>query len=144
MFGLSDVGVTVVGAAVLRAFIVFGLARIAVLVVSLLLLPSEAVVLVATLKIAVSSTCYKEWWGKFPVDPFLPMITGSFAGTAVGVYLLSGMSRSEFQLWIGLCVIAATLPTPFVTPSTKQRVPQPLTTATGVASGFMIGDFLIP
>ena len=141
---LAAVGVTAFAAALLRAFTGFGFAMIAVPVFSLLLLPNEAVVLAATLTIAVSSTSYKEWWGKFPVDQFLPMITGSFAGTAVGVYLLSGMSRSEFQLWIGLCVIAATLATAFVKPSTKQRVPKPLTTGTGVASGLMNGAFAIP
>ena len=99
---LVAVGGTALAAALLRAFTGFGFAMIAVPVFSLLLLPNEAVVLAATLTIAVSSTSYKEWWGKFPVDQFTPMILGSLAGTAVGVYLLSGMSRSEFQLWICL------------------------------------------
>ena len=134
----AAVGVTAFAAALLRAFTGFGFAMIAVPVFSLLLLPNEAVVLAATLTIVVSSTSYKEWWGKFPVDKFLPMIAGSLAGTAVGVYLLSGMSRSEFQLWIGLCVIAATLATALVKPSTKQTVPKPLT------AGLMNGAFAIP
>ena len=120
---LIAVGGTALAAALLRAFTGFGFAMIAVPVFSLLLLPNEAVVLAATLTIAVSSTSYKEWWGKFPVDQFTPMILGSLAGTAVGVYLLSGMSRSEFQLWIGVSVIVATLGTALVRPSNKVSVP---------------------
>ena len=100
--------------------------------------------LAATLTIAVSSTSYKEWWGKFPVKQFTPMILGSLVGTAVGVYLLSGMSRSEFQLWIGLSVIVATLAAALVRPSNKVSVPQSLTAGTGVASGLMNGAFAIP
>ena len=112
---------------------------IAVPVFSLLLLPSEAVVLAASLTIAVSTTSYKEWWGKFPVDQFKPMILGSLGGTAVGVYLLSGMSKADFQLWIGLSVIAATLVTALVKPTNKVRVPKRLTFGTGIASGLMNG-----
>ena len=124
---LIAVGGTAFAAALLRAFTGFGFAMIAVPVFSLLLLPNEAVVLAATLTIAVSSTSYKEWWGKFPVDQFTPMILGSVVGTAVGVSLLSGMSRSEFQLWIGLSVIVATLATALVRPSNKVSVPKSVT-----------------
>jgi uncharacterized membrane protein YfcA len=100
--------------------------------------------LAATLTIAVSSTSYKEWWGKFPVDQFTPMILGSLAGTAVGVYLLSGMSRSEFQLWIGLSVMGATLATALIKPSNTVSVPKSVTAGTGIASGLMNGAFAIP
>ena len=62
---LIAVGGTALAAALLRAFTGFGFAMIAVPVFSLLLLPNEAVVLAATLTIAVSSTSYKEWWGTF-------------------------------------------------------------------------------
>lgn len=141
---LIAVGGTALAAALLRAFTGFGFAMIAVPVFSLLLLPNEAVVLAATLTIAVSSTSYKEWWAKFPVDQFTPMILGSLAGTAVGVYLLSGMSRSEFQLWIGLSVIVATLATALVRPSNKGSVPKSVTAGTGIASGLMNGAFAIP
>ena len=131
-------------AALLRAFTGFGFAMIAVPVFSLLLVPNEAVVLAATLTIAVSFTSYKEWWGKFPVDQFTPMILGSLAGTAIGVYLLSGMSRSEFQLWIGLSVIVATLATAMLRPPNKVSVPKSVTAGTGVVSGLMSGAFAIP
>ena len=141
---LIAVGATALAAAFLRAFTGFGFAMIAVPVFSLLLLPNEAVVLAATLTIAVSSTSYKEWWGKFPVNHFTPMILGSLAGTGIGVYLLSGMSRSEFQLWIGVSVIGATLATALVKPSNKVSVPRSVTAGTGIASGLMNGAFAIP
>lgn len=141
---LLAVGGTAMAAALLRAFTGFGFAMIAVPVFSLLLLPSEAVVLAASLTIAVSTTSYKEWWGNFPVDQFKPMILGSLGGTAVGVYLLSGMSKSDFQLWIGLSVIAATLVTALVRPTNKVRVPKRLTFGTGIVSGLMNGAFAIP
>ena len=141
---LLAVGGTALAAALLRAFTGFGFAMIAVPIFSLLLLPSEAVVLAASLTIAVSTTSYKEWWGKFPIDQFRPMFLGSLAGTTVGVYLLSGMSKSDFQLWIGLSVIAATLVTAFVKPLNRVRVPKRLTVGTGVASGLMNGAFAIP
>ena len=141
---LIAVGATALAAALLRAFTGFGFAMIAVPVFSLLLLPNEAVVLAATLTIAVSSTSYKEWWGKFPVNHFTPMILGSLAGTGIGVYLLSGMSRSEFQLWIGVSVICATLATALVKPSNKVSVPRSVTAGTGIASGLMNGPLPFP
>ena len=141
---LIAVCTTALVAALLRAFTGFGFALIAVPVFSLLLLPNEAVVLAATLTIAVSSTSYKEWWGKFPIDQFVPMILGSVVGTAVGVYLLSGMSKSEFQLWIGLSVIGATLATALIKPRKTATVPKSITAGTGVASGLMNGAFAIP
>ena len=95
------VGGTAMAAALLRAFTGFGFAMIAVPVFSLLLLPSEAVVLAASLTIAVSTTSYKEWWGKFPVDQFKPMILGSLGGTAVGVYLLAACQRLIFSCGLG-------------------------------------------
>ena len=131
-------------AALLRAFTGFGFAMIAVPVFSLLLLPAEAVVLAASLTIVVSSTSYKEWWGRFPADQFVPMILGSLVGTAVGVYLLSDMSKAQFQLWIGISVIAATLVTAFIKPSAQRKAPASVTSATGVLSGLMNGAFAIP
>ena len=51
---LIAVGATALAAALLRAFTGFGFAMIAVPVFSLLLLPNEAVVLAATLTLAIS------------------------------------------------------------------------------------------
>lgn len=141
---LAAVAGTAFLAALSRAFTGFGFAMIAVPVFSLLLLPAEAVVLAASLTIVVSSTSYKEWWGRFPADQFMPMILGSLVGTAVGVYLLSGMSKAQFQLWIGICVIAATLVTAFIKPSAQRKAPASVTSGTGVLSGLMNGAFAIP
>ena len=140
---LIAVGGTALAAALLRAFTGFGFAMIAVPVFSLCSCQMKPWCW-PHLDHRRQLHSYKEWWGKFPVDQFTPMILGSLAGTAVGVYLLSGMSRSEFQLWIGLSVIVATLATALVRPSNKVSVPKSVTAGTGIASGLMNGAFAIP
>ena len=52
---------------------------------------------------------YRSWWGLFPVAPAKPMVAGSVIGTAIGVWFLASLSVAEFQLWIGVSVVIASV-----------------------------------
>ena len=54
------------------------------------------------------------------------------------------MSKAQFQLWIGISVIAATLVTALIKPSAQRKAPVSVTSVTGVLSGLMNGAFAIP
>ena len=96
-------------AAAMRAFTGFGFALMAVPLLSLFLLPTDAVVLVALLTLLTSLVTYRAWWGRFGLRDGLPMVGGSVVGTGVGVIFLTQLSLAQFQLWIGLIVIFLSL-----------------------------------
>ncbi len=130
-------------AALMRAFSGFGFALMAVPVFSLFLLPGDAVVLTALLTVTVSLLSYKAWWGKVSLGHYLPMIAGSIVGTAVGVSLLAQFSPQQFQLWIGLTVVAVCLSLAGFQPRKTLDSPA-LSSGAGVLSGLMNGAFAIP
>lgn len=133
----------VVAAAVLRAFTGFGFALAAVPVFSLLMAPTQAVVLSASLTCAVSLLTLRTYWGKYPLAPVLPMVGMSLLGTAAGVALLSRISPVQFGLSIGLSVIVASLILSVCRP--RHCAPAPgLSSVTGLVSGLMNGAFAIP
>lgn len=140
---LAFVALGVLFASLMRAFSGFGFALMAVPIFSFFLSPGDAVVLSALLTLVVSGLTYRAWWGKYPADAFLPMIAGSVFGTAAGVYFLSNVSTAEFQLWIGLSVVAACLLLARFKPSDTPPS-SALAAGTGVASGIMNGAFAIP
>ncbi len=137
------VAAAVLFAALMRAFSGFGFALMAVPVFSLFLDPGDAVVLSALLTLVVSGITYKEWWGKYPSQLLPPMVAGSVLGTAIGVYFLSQLSVEQFQLWIGLSVVAACLLLARYKPR-ESSGSTAIAGLTGVASGLMNGAFAIP
>lgn len=137
------VAVTVLFAALMRAFSGFGFALIAVPVFSLFLPPAHSVVLSAILTLAISSVTYRVWWGKFSTTVARPMIAGSVLGTGFGVYFLSNASIDQFRLWIGLSVIVGCLALARFKPREK-RPSVGLSGGTGIVSGLMNGAFAIP
>ncbi len=130
-------------AAVIRAFTGFGFAMLAVPVFSLLLLPGDAVVLSAVLALILGLMSYRSWWGLFPLTPAVPMVSGSVLGTGVGVWFLASLSVTEFQLWIGMSVVAASLVLSRFAPR-ERAASGSISLGTGVASGLMNGAFAIP
>ena len=96
-------------AALMRAFTGFGFAMLAVPVFSLFLSPGDTVVLSAALALILGLIGYRSWWRQFPVAPAVPMISGSVIGTAIGVWFLASLSVAQFQLWIGLSVVVASV-----------------------------------
>jgi len=130
-------------ASLMRAFSGFGFALTAVPVFSLFLAPGDAVVLAASLTLTVSLMTYKAWWGKFKLAAYLPMVAGSVLGSGLGVTVLSRFTTAEFQLWIGLTVIAACWLLSQYRPGAARGGPW-LAGGAGVASGAMNGAFAIP
>ena len=133
----------VVFAAIMRAFTGFGFALTAVPVISLFMLPTQAVVLSVMLTLAVSLLTLPTFWGKFPVRTLWPLIVSAALGTVLGTVLLANVPSSVFQLGIGVSVIGASLALTFYRPAQKEAGPG-LTATTGFASGLMNGAFAIP
>lgn len=133
----------VIGAAVLRAFTGFGFGLAAVPVFSLMMAPTQAVVLSTSLTLTISLFTLRTFWGQYPLRALLPMLAFALVGTIAGVILLGGLSVRQFQLWIGLIVILACL----VLTLYRPRHQQPgggVNGVTGLASGLMNGAFAIP
>ena len=130
-------------AAAIRAFTGFGFALLVVPVFSLFLAPGDAVVLSAALALILGAVSHGSWWGLFPTTPAIPMLVGASAGTAIGVWILASLSVNEFQLWIGLLVVVASVVTARFKPSERSSS-SPVALGTGVASGLMNGAFAIP
>ena len=66
-------------------------------------------VLSSVLAFLLGLLSYRSWWGLFPVAPARPMVAGSVIGTAIGVWFLASLSVAEFQLWIGVSVVIASV-----------------------------------
>jgi uncharacterized membrane protein YfcA len=145
-FGMQHlmlIWLVVILAAVLRAFTGFGFALAAVPAFSLLMTPSQSVVLSAMLTFAVSLFTLKTFWGKYPFKSLLPMISFSLLGTTMGAYFLAMLSVDTFQLWIGVSVITACVMLTFYRPSHTEQRPG-MARAVGLVSGLMNGLFAIP
>ena len=135
----------VVFAAVMRAFTGFGFALTAVPVFSLFMAPTQAVVLSASLTLAVSLVTLKTYWGKYPLRSMGVIVAWAALGTAVGAYALSQISVDQFQLWIGSALIIACLALALWQPAPRTGTPHPVWgTLTGLASGLLNGAFAIP
>ncbi len=133
----------VVFAAVLRAFTGFGFALAAVPSFSLLMTPSQSVVLSIMLTLAVSLLTLKTFWGQIPIKSILPLTSFSFLGTILGAYFLGMLSTESFQLWIGLSVLAACALLTFYRPQHSEPRAG-FARVVGLASGLMNGLFAIP
>ena len=137
------VAVSVGLAALIRAFTGFGFAMLVVPAFSFFLTPADAVVLSSVLAFLLGLLSYRSWWGLFPVAPARPMVAGSVIGTAIGVWFLASLSVAEFQLWIGVSVVIASVVLARFVPS-ERAASSPAALTTGVASGLMNGAFAIP
>ena len=133
----------VVFAAVMRAFTGFGFALTAVPVFALFMPPTQAVVLSASLTLAVSLLTLKTYWGKYPLAGMAPMIGMAAIGTMIGAAALTHISPQQFKLWIGVSVILACIGLTFYRP-TRQHSSKLWGGVSGIASGLMNGAFAIP
>lgn len=127
----------------LRSFTGFGFALAAVPVFSLILSPTESVVLSVSLTLSISLLGLRTYWGVIRLRPMLPLVLLALLGTAIGTASLTVISASQFQLWVGLSVIIACVGLTFFRPSTRVNSPV-LTSFTGLLSGLMNGALAIP
>jgi uncharacterized membrane protein YfcA len=137
------VWVVVTLAAVLRGFTGFGFALVAVPVFSLIMPPTEAVVLSALLTLTISLLGIRSYWGVVPLQPMWPLVLMAFVGTVAGTWVVTAISASRFQLWAGLSVILACLGMTLFRPL-KQPLHPVFAWLTGLLSGLMNGALAIP
>lgn len=140
---LAMIWLIVIFASIMRAFTGFGFALVAVPGLSLLMAPTQAVVLCVMLVLAVSLATLKTFWGQAPLKPMLPMIVLSLCGTVIGSAVLGSISSESFQLWVGMAVIGACLLLTFYRPSGLRDSPG-LGIVVGMVSGLMNGAMGIP
>jgi uncharacterized membrane protein YfcA len=140
---MASIWAVVIFAAVMRAFTGFGFALTAVPVFSLLLPPTQAVVLSASLTLAVSLTTWDTFWGKFPLRSMLPLLLSAAVGTLLGAQLLERLPAAHFLLWIGLLVVLASVVLSLYRPKTRVTARRWGVLA-GAVSGVMNGLFAIP
>lgn len=133
----------VVFAAVMRAFTGFGFGLTAVPVFSLIMPPTQAVVLSASLTLAVSLLTLRSYWGRYPLRNMAPMLALSALGTGLGAWTLDAISPEQFRLWIGLSVIAACVVLARYAPRPREALPG-VGAAVGLGSGLLNGAFAIP
>ncbi len=134
--------ITVV-ASVLRSFTGFGFALAAVPGFALFLPPAQAVVLSASLSVALGVQTFPQYAGKVSPHAQWPLIVMAVVGTVIGARLLQSMSDEAFGLAIGLTVLAASI----VLACFHPRHSAPSLSAAGGAglcSGLMNGAFAIP
>lgn len=133
----------VVLASVLRSFTGFGFALAVVPVFAVFLAPAEVVVLAASLSLVLGFVSVRIWWGVFSLREILPLILLAWVGTALGAFLLTGMSGGSFQLSAGIAVLLACLGITLSRPVTPVDSPA-LTGCAGLAFGLMNGALAVP
>ncbi len=127
----------------MRAFTGFGFALTAVPVFSLFMPPTQAVVLSASLTLAVSLLTLRTFWGAYPLKPMVPLVVMSALGTAVGAWGLHFISPVQFSLWVGLAVIGACVGLGVYRPR-ERRPSGGLAGSVGLGSGLLNGAFAMP
>jgi uncharacterized membrane protein YfcA len=133
----------VIFASVLRSFTGFGFALAVVPVFAIFLPPAEVVVLAASLSLVLGLVSLRVWWGVFNIREILPLVLLAWIGTALGAFLLTGMSGGDFQLWAGIAVLLACLGITLSRPAAPVNSPA-LTGCAGLASGLMNGALAVP
>lgn len=130
-------------ASLLRAFTGFGFALAAMPVLALFVAPTEAVVITAMLTLGTSVLSLPRFWPDAPKRPLLPILLASVVGTAVGAQVLARVSAEQFQLGVGLAVLAACGVLAMFRPA-QRPVRRGIASATGLLSGLMNGVFAVP
>jgi uncharacterized membrane protein YfcA len=133
----------VVFASVLRAFTGFGFALAVVPVFAVFLAPVKVVILAASLALVLGFLSVRVWWGVFNLREILPLILLAWMGTALGTFMLTGMSAGHFQLSAGIAVLLACLGITVSRPVTPAASPA-LTGCAGFLSGLMNGALAVP
>ena len=143
LIDLAPIWCVAVLATVLRSFTGFGFALAAVPFFALLLTPTEAVVLSASLSLGVGLQTFPQYAGKTSPRELWAMYLMAVVGTMVGARLLQIMSPGFFQAAIGVTVIAASIVLTRYHPR-RRSLGNGARGAAGLGSGLINGAFAIP
>ncbi|SDP21047.1 hypothetical protein SAMN05660330_02084 [Desulforhopalus singaporensis] len=140
----------IIFAGLLRAFTGFGFALAAVPVLALVLTPVQTVVLTAALSLGIGVVTLFVYWRYVPRSTLAWLLFFSLVGTYLGSLLLVAFTPQDFQLWIGLSVILASILLGLVKPGKaktaggKSKTGSFVRGVAGLFSGVMNGAFAIP
>lgn len=140
---LASIFAIVLCAALIRSFTGFGFALVSVPGFSMILPPTEAVSLSASLGLAISCIGLRSFWGVVPIRSTAPVLATVLLGTLLGASLLLLISESLFQLLVGTAIFAACGVLHFLK-APKSSGSRPAAMAAGLASGLMNGALSIP
>ncbi len=93
----SIIWVVVILAAVLRSFTGFGFALAAVPAFSLFLSPTQAVVLVSLLTLAINLFYARNYLTNAPLNPLVPLVATAIIGTIIGTQVIKSISVKSFS-----------------------------------------------
>lgn len=130
-------------AAFLRAFTGFGFALVAVPVFSLILAPSEVVVLTSALALLLGVISTKSWKGHLDGREVVLLLIPAALGTLVGAAILPYLSVQAFQLGAGIAVLISCALL-LVNRVLESRTRRSVTGGVGLLSGLMNGSLAIP
>lgn len=130
-------------ATLLRAFTGFGFALVAVPVFSLILSPSQVVVLTSSLALLLGVMSMRGWRGHLDGNEVTLLLVPAAVGTAIGASVLPYLSIQLFQMAAGIAVLlsCATLLVRRVREPHTNRL---VTGVVGLLSGLMNGALAIP
>ncbi|NVJ97488.1 MAG: sulfite exporter TauE/SafE family protein [Alphaproteobacteria bacterium] len=140
---LLGMALTIMLAAILRAFTGFGFALAALPVLSLTLAPTTAASVIVLLTLAVSLQTLPTYRKDIPKKDMMGMVVTSAIGTLLGTYLLLLFSPNVFRLLIGGTVMAACLLLARYKPA-PHRAGGTFGLGSGLLSGLLNGALAIP
>ncbi len=132
------IAATVLGAGVIRGYSGFGFSMICVVLLSMILPPSQIVPVILMLEVAASGWLLPQVWRDIHWGSLTWLSLGVVIGTPVGVYLLANVPPREMRMAIGIVVVA--LGACMLRGFRSQQMPARLQTSlVGAASGVLNG-----
>lgn len=130
---------TVLGAGIIRGYSGFGFSMITVVVLSLVLPPSQIVPVILMLEVAASATLLPRVWRQIHWPSLTWLSLGVIIGIPLGISLLASIPPREMRMVIGIIVLI--LGVCMLRGFTLQRMPNRLqTTMVGATSGVLNGS----
>lgn len=137
------VSVGAAAAALLRAFTGFGFALAAVPVFSLLLEPSQVVVLTSSLALLLGLLSMGSWQGKLDKSEIFLLLAPAALGTVIGAMILPHLSLQLFQVGAGIAVLISSASL-LIFRASEPHSSKSIASGVGLLSGLMNGALAIP
>lgn len=137
------ISVGAAAAALLRAFTGFGFALAAVPTFSLLLDPSQVVVLTSSLALLLGLLSMRSWRGRLDRSEIILLLAPAALGTVIGATILPHLSLQLFQIGAGIAVLISCASL-LISRVSEPHSSKPITGGVGLLSGLMNGALAIP